>query len=177
MQVCTCGKETREGALFCEHCGKLLAKSQAVELVGLTTVIKQPQSDIATGELRESAVFPKDGTLVIVIGEETLRLSVEKQFILGRHIPDGEEDAMVIDLSPYNALERGVSRRHAGIHRASNNSLQIVDLDSANGTFINGLQIPPRQFFHLHHGDKINLSRLAMLIRYETVDEQPQPAQ
>lgn len=59
----------------------------------------------------------------------------------------------------------GVSRRHAKIVRESDGSAKIVDLDSTNGTYINGRRIHAEG---LREGDRIRIGQSATLdFRYE----------
>lgn len=59
----------------------------------------------------------------------------------------------------------GVSRRHAKIVRESDGSAKIVDLDSTNGTYINGRRIHAEG---LREGDRIRVGQSATLdFRYE----------
>jgi pSer/pThr/pTyr-binding forkhead associated (FHA) protein len=59
----------------------------------------------------------------------------------------------------------GVSRRHAKIVRESDGSAKIVDLDSTNGTYINGRRVHAEG---LREGDRIRIGQSATLdFRYE----------
>lgn len=94
--------------------------------------------------------------LQVVGSSATLNLRVgDGPQVIGRasHTDDAIPD---IDLTPYQAFARGVSRRHAAI-ASSANYLTIQDLDSANGTYINGMQIPPGQRFPIQNGDELML--------------------
>lgn len=53
-------------------------------------------------------------------------------------------------------LATGVSRHHAQMH-ISGVVAYIEDLDSLNGTYINGVQIPPRRVITLEVGDELQL--------------------
>lgn len=62
----------------------------------------------------------------------------------------------------------GVSRRHAKIVRESDGSAKIVDLDSTNGTYINGRRVHAEG---LREGDRIRIGQSATLdFRYEYRD-------
>lgn len=60
-----------------------------------------------------------------------------------------------IDLVPYDASGK-VSRRHAEIKRVGK-EFYFEDLGSANGSFLNGSQLPPRQPQMLKSGDELVL--------------------
>lgn len=65
-----------------------------------------------------------------------------------------------IDLSPFNALEMGVSRSHARFER-SGTRLFVRDLGSTNGTWVNGERLAVDYVHEVFHGDKIEFGRLA----------------
>jgi FHA domain len=61
-----------------------------------------------------------------------------------------------IDLSVPPA-DPGVSRLHAVLLRSADGSYSVVDPGSANGTAVNGSEIPPGQAVPLRDGDRIHL--------------------
>ena len=86
-------------------------------------------------------------------------------FVLGRSdtrssfIPD-------IDLADFKALEKGVSRRHAAIVRYQEKP-HILDLNSINGTFLNGKRLKPDNPYMLTSGDQLGLGDLLLTISLE----------
>ncbi len=68
-----------------------------------------------------------------------------------------------LDLTPYNAHLKGVSRIHAAIRRGDD-VLMLIDLESVNGTHLNGRRLVPNQPNILHDGDEIHLGKLTMRI-------------
>jgi pSer/pThr/pTyr-binding forkhead associated (FHA) protein len=70
-----------------------------------------------------------------------------------------------VDLNPYGAATRGVSRSHARIH-FEDHHLFITDLDSANGTFIGSEQLKPNQQYKLPSGSNILLGALAIQVTF-----------
>ena len=83
-------------------------------------------------------------------------------YIIGRsdskssYVPD-------IDLAAFQALEKGVSRRHAALVRFKGH-LHLLDLGSVNGTFLNGERLASEVPYALSSGDKILLGSLSLLI-------------
>ncbi len=65
---------------------------------------------------------------------------------------------LVIDLVPFDAIQMGVSRRHALIHREED-GYYITDLNSTNGTRINGRRLLPNTPCRLSSGDIVRLGR------------------
>ncbi|MFN8528006.1 MAG: FHA domain-containing protein [Anaerolineae bacterium] len=83
-------------------------------------------------------------------------------YVLGR-IDEATDYAPDIDLSPFEARERGVSRRHCALVQYKGD-LHLVDLGSINGTFINGKRIPPDSAFRVGPGDEIRLGMLNLVL-------------
>jgi len=95
----------------------------------------------------ERLVLPND--LSIVLGRSDL---------LTRYHPD-------VDLTPYGALDRGVSRGHARIH-VEDDSLYVTDLGSTNGTFLGGKRLEPNTPTLIGKGDELLLGRLAVQVLF-----------
>jgi pSer/pThr/pTyr-binding forkhead associated (FHA) protein len=82
---------------------------------------------------------------------------------------DDEDNFMPdLDLIPYGAIEKGVSRQHAKMY-SQNKNLYIIDLDSRNGTRVNGHLVESDKPENLHEGDQIEFGSLRVtlnIIRY-----------
>lgn len=156
-----------EGVFFCEDCG------QALYGPGVTaTSTKQLQG--ITNELvgRNSwgtARFGREAKIIVHIRDavEPVVLTPEEEMILGR------ADAMSpkkpsLDLTPYGAQEKGVSRVHAAIRRGED-TLTLVDLGSVNGTHLNGQRLIPNQPRVLRDGDEVRLGKLVCHVYFKYV--------
>jgi len=83
-------------------------------------------------------------------------------YILGRsdsrspYLPD-------IDLSTYDALEKGVSRRHAVLINYRN-MIHIMDLGSVNGTLLNEERLQPDKPYPVQEGDTVSLGSLKLVL-------------
>jgi len=64
-----------------------------------------------------------------------------------------------VDLTPYGARVRGISRAHARLH-VHKRHLYVTDLGSDNGTFIAGKRLVPDVPYQLRHGDELVLGCL-----------------
>ncbi|MBZ0308387.1 MAG: FHA domain-containing protein [Anaerolineae bacterium] len=80
-------------------------------------------------------------------------------YIIGRsdltssnYIPD-------VDLSACNGMDQGVSRRHAALVHYQG-FVHLVDLNSSNGTFVNGERLRPDSPYRLKPDDKIRFGTL-----------------
>lgn len=70
-----------------------------------------------------------------------------------------------IDLALHgNAAGQGVSRKHSML-RPTRRRLHLIDLDSTNGTRVNGMYVDPSQAKPLEDGDRITLGEFTFAIR------------
>lgn len=97
----------------------------------------------------ERIMLPKDAS--IVLGRADLN---------ARFHPD-------VDLTPYGALDRGVSRGHARLH-IEGDKLFVTDLGSTNGTFLAGRRLAANEATLLRKGDELLLGRLAIQILFRS---------
>ena len=70
-----------------------------------------------------------------------------------------------VDLTPYGALDRGVSRSHAKLHMQGR-KLYVTDLDSTNGTFVAGKRLDPNKPELLRKGEELLLGRLGIQVLF-----------
>ncbi len=89
-----------------------------------------------------------------------------------------------IDLTPFAGYRMGVSRRHAAIRFGDEQTLDLWDLGSSNGTFLNGQRLSAHRPYRIHDGDEIRLGQMALHIFFEASEkstqarpETPKPAQ
>lgn len=87
---------------------------------------------------------------------------VQSQMLLGRQDPTSGINPDV-DLNPYGAQQKGVSRQHAALG-TQDNRVHIRDLNSANGTFINGKYLTPGKQYRLKDGDRLHLGSLELQV-------------
>lgn len=62
----------------------------------------------------------------------------------------------------------GVSRKHARVHRDANGDITLVDLDSRNGTFLNGRKV---RMAVLRGGDEIRVGPVVLRLRFAGEDD------
>jgi CheY-like chemotaxis protein len=98
--------------------------------------------------------------------QESARLNVQTEVLIGRLSPD-QAIFNGFDLAPFRGVELGVSRRHA-MFRWEGNHLVIVDLNSDNGTILNGLKLQPEIPYRLSDGDTLYIGHLKTKIRLNT---------
>ncbi|GAB4442048.1 MAG: hypothetical protein Kow00120_10820 [Anaerolineae bacterium] len=166
MKLCEfCFHINDPAATQCSHCGRELPEKQYVIRNDQTT---DRQND--TGTLGAPAPVFKHTQHLGHVDRETIALYIEDtsnplvlrvndQVVLGRYTPNNV-GKRPIDLDPYDAFEKGVSRLHAAIRRLEDDSYIIVDLGSTNGTMVNGEPLTPHEPFRLRNGDLIRLGAL-----------------
>ena len=169
MQVCAnCGHVNRPGVLFCENCGTSLSGKAAV---GTTKSFEEEQAEAATGAQLTGAgtdYFVADSTLRIEIegGPEPIVVRPKQELVFGRRDP--ATGAMPdIDLTPYAGYRMGVSRRHAAIRTADDNHLDVWDLGSSNGTFLNGQRLNAHRPYRLRDGDQLRLGQMVIRVFFQ----------
>ena len=89
---------------------------------------------------------------------------------LGERLTIGREDIASdiypeINLSPYNGQYLGVSRKHARVIMRDNR-ITVEDLNSANGTYVNGKHINALTPTRLRDGDQIKLGNLSLQVHF-----------
>jgi pSer/pThr/pTyr-binding forkhead associated (FHA) protein len=91
-----------------------------------------------------------------------LDMPLVEGYVIGRsddalnYVPD-------IDLAAYDSRERGVSRRHAALVNYEG-AVHIIDLASANGTYLNGKRLSPDQPYLLGNFNELRLGTLDVII-------------
>ncbi len=164
MIVCSkCSHVNMAGALFCSECGARLGASDP-----LTT------QNIKTNQMNEAprqgpipvapppAAFNNWVTLHLLDTGQVLPLAERNEFTLGR-ISEGQPIMPDVDLSPYQAYVRGVSRLHAVLKREASHVF-LMDLGSSNGTYVNGKRLTPNVDHALSNGDVVALGKLKIQI-------------
>ncbi len=109
---------------------------------------------------------------VLLLADSGLRrieLRNDTSYLLGR-FNSAKPRTNHIDLSPFGAQERGVSRIHAQIHM-EDDILYITDMDSTNGTYLDGVKLLPNQQHRIRQKSDIMLGRLHIQVMYKSAQE------
>jgi hypothetical protein len=150
----------------CEHCGQRLTSQRKRYFT--TEKVAQTQPDI-TGfipSVEKLGALSKNTLALFVSGEdEPIILEDIQEIVLGRPVVEmpGERS---FDLTDYGAMTLGVSRRHAQISYA-NGTFTVTDLDSTNGTSLNGRFLPPSYSQRLRPFDQLTLGQLRLTVYFE----------
>jgi hypothetical protein len=154
----TCHTINPAGDFYCRHCGTLLALAAGVP----DTTDTRPLAGVG---MPDTSYFGKDSVLYLRVrgSERPLHLRIgTNEVMIGRSSPDS---VMVpdIDLSPYQADAKGVSRLHAALRRHGE-ALLLTDMGSMNYTYINGQRLHAHEVRALHDGDEIRLGQLPLQV-------------
>jgi pSer/pThr/pTyr-binding forkhead associated (FHA) protein len=111
-----------------------------------------------TPDLSTGALFG----LKVVTSGELLSLVGRDNYTLGRSI-EGQAVIPDVDLDKYEAYDAGISRMHAEL-RIAEDGVYVVDLESSNGTLVNGKRLAAQEPEPINHGDILQLGRLRLQI-------------
>ena len=157
MQRCShCGAENIDGIIFCEKCGIALVPTPLI-----TRKLGEGDITRATSELNDENVL----ILHVDSVESPIMLQLRKELILGR-VSEQVENVTYLNLTPYGADELGVSRRHARLLR-DQKAVYLTDLNSTNGTRLNGESLPSSVEKRLRDGDEIALGKLKLYVYFK----------
>ncbi|MEQ8677595.1 MAG: FHA domain-containing protein [Aggregatilineales bacterium] len=135
-----------------------------------TLIISGKKRRVLREKAAETGMLPKDHReLILVIRGMVERVPVptNNSILLGRMDPKASPYAQRpdVDLTPYGALERGVSRIHARLD-LDGDDLFLTDLDSTNGTFLADKRLEPEVSTPLQTGNEFLLGRLALQVLF-----------
>jgi len=105
----------------------------------------------------------------LVIGEKRpfkrRRILLRSEIIIGRVDDETVLEQFYFDLTAYDAANKGVSRKHAVLRRHEF-QVFVEDLNSTNGTRINGYQIHPNQPYRLRNGDELEFGLVRVVVNF-----------
>lgn len=155
-----CQSEILDGAVFCSDCGTQISYDDPS-----ATAHIQADVDFDTVP-SQVAIVNEDSdawaSLHLIDSGQILPLTERMEFTLGR-ISDEQPIMPDIDLTPYQAFAKGVSRLHA-VLRKEKSRVVAMDLESSNGTYLNGERLRQNENYVLTHGDILVLGKLKVQI-------------
>lgn len=143
MKCTECQMENIEGALFCEECGAKLEEKS--ELIGAAEETGGAQLVLTS----------TDGS--------TLEIPAKDEVVIGREDPISDVFPD-LDLTNLGGMDKGVSRKHAVIHRAGAD-YTVEDMGSTNGTFVNKKKIQPHAPQAIKPGDELRFGKLSLSVK------------
>ncbi len=162
-EICpSCKLRNKPGAILCIFCGAPL-KGLRQDTRSTDRLDEDDMVPARPGKYTDSLV-PEMGLGIYLENTAPVTVLRDEEAILGRRASG--TGGLIIDLVPFGAIQMGVSRRHAVIHREED-GYYITDLNSTNGTRINGRRLSSNKPFRLSSGDVIRLGRLNLLVLYK----------
>ncbi|QPC82518.1 FHA domain-containing protein [Phototrophicus methaneseepsis] len=164
-----CGAKNQVSEVFCYSCGHMLENLQGVN--------DTRHFAAATNELYSADYFSMDSILRLSVRDSNEMFELRPQLrnhelVLGRSTSNSPMSPDV-DLTSTGAAEAGVSRLHVAVrYEPQDSALQIYDLGSANGTFVNGQRLHPREVRILRNGDQLRLGKLVIYVSYHHPGEE-----
>jgi len=155
----SCDTPNAEGFTRCQVCDEPLAVEH-VQSKGTTGIIE-----------KKGVMFERESQLILRVVSSNDRLVLQPQIsptgiTIGRNT-DGVASCDV-DLGPFSGGDYGVSRTHATIRfDRVQHRLTLIDNRSTNGTFINGVKVPPNMESTLADGDELKLARMIFKVRFK----------
>lgn len=121
-------------------------------------IANQQNRTIGTATLGKS----RDVMLTIKGYKEFIRVQEGVEYELGRYeFPESNQ----LNLTPYGALESGLSRQHAKFYFL-NDRLFVADMGSTNGTYLRGQMLNPAEPTMVCNGDEILLGRMKIYVQF-----------
>lgn len=113
--------------------------------------------------------FPIGSSLLMQFRDDKLRIeSPRTEVVLGRFgdMMGVPREVYPVNLTDYAGYAMGVSRIHASLRPTQDERLEIMDLASSNGTFLNGSPLNPYEAYDVYHGDELVLGQLRVIINF-----------
>ncbi len=162
----------RVEAIACPHCSRPNRLEDAVCFAcGAPLQAGAANSTRSFGEQANSrdSFFGRDSVLILQVRDTKNVYKLRPQhykhdIIIGRADASVQPD---IDLSEAGAATLGVSRMHLSLrYDPTHATLSVSDMNTVNGTFINGVQLHPQEVRVLRHGDELRLGRLVITAHF-----------
>ena len=133
-----------DSARFCDACGKPFEHAPR----------RKPTINVKASK----------GILASVVSGRTYELQPDREMLIGRgDAARGLNPEILLDDEA--ALQEGVSRLHAKIF-CEGNEYYILDLNSANSTYLNKQKLVPQEHHRISDGDELQLGRYVMRLRF-----------
>ena len=153
--------------MFCQECGNPLDTSMHIETRRFEKMQQMQKDQKGRKPLWGTTQFSSSSTVILRIEstQEPLMLDSKEKYVVGR-VDTQSGNYPDIDLTPFGGLDEGVSRVHAVFHR-SNDTLTIIDMNSSNGTYLNGQRMVPDQPRVLQDGDELRFGKLVTRVYFK----------
>jgi hypothetical protein len=163
-----CDTQYDEDSLYCAHCGCILGHTltgtKKTNLLNVTSTETGVQQRVVNLEWGTSYFHPRARLSLYHIDlQRVMPVPIsDVPIILGRNVDNAPD---IFDLTQCDAEEYGVSRRHVKISRLRD-FLQVEDLNSSNGTFLNKTRLLPDVTYTLRNRAILQLGHMVLKIHF-----------
>jgi hypothetical protein len=154
-------------ATVCVYCGSELGSTYKVNLK--TQILDEESIAVpdAVHRVKTDELLPEHGIALYLLNNlKPITVQTDKEFVLGRKLEDSTDT--VVDLSPYDGYVSGVSRRHALI-RQTKKGVELIDLGSVNGTWLNDQRLKANVPYPLESGELIGLGKMRLQVFWRNI--------
>lgn len=165
----SCGAENLPGTLFCVQCGTYLPSGGPLRTEPIPD--QEAEHPARPSHKKDGDVQAKAISLEVDVtnsGRKVL-LSAEREILVGR-LDAAHGIFPELDLTTDGGLEQGVSRRHARIYTRDGTCF-AEDLDSTNGTFLNGERLTPYLPYAFQDSDELMFGTMHISVRIHSENE------
>lgn len=124
---------------------------------------------LGRSDLINPYLFP-EGSLLLMrcAGHKVLMENMHRDILMGREAVHTRPLLPVrrMDLTYYAGYRSGMSRVHALLRRTPNHRIQLVDLDSTNGTYLNRTRLTPFVPVYIADGDEVQLGQFSARVYF-----------
>lgn len=158
-----CGVNNPVDEVICQGCGHILATANSPSA---TRNLIQTKEFFLNHEF-----FGGDYTLELRVRDTGKQFRLRPQDRTGELVIGRMEDTKAltvdVDLSDQDGEALGVSRLHLGLrYDTEYQTIQVFDIGSANGSFLNGQRLHPNEKRIVRDGDELRLGRLVMRVKF-----------
>lgn len=143
--------------------------SQHTEVVPSTRQLAINNTNIAQADDRANVTYEKGIPSQLILratadSDQAIRIDISLMMVIGRK--DSIRDHEVnVDLTDFNASKAGVSRYHA-VLLALDNYIYLKDIDSLNGSLLNGKRMTPSREYIIMDRDIVAFGNLEFRIEF-----------
>ena len=117
----------------------------------------------------DASYFPVGTSLKFQI--DTFEIVVQRpetEVVLGRFgdMLTMPREVYPVNLSDYAGYAMGVSRVHVSLRPTPDDKLEVMDLASSNGTFLNGYPLNAYDVYHIYSGDELRLGQMRIIVEF-----------
>lgn len=161
MLVCPkCGLPDTAPDTPCPRCGYVVNKGPDTLQVDFKSLVGE-----YVKQLRGDAFLTHHNPVTFEINGQQVTLPQGDNLVIGRRTQPADREQPDVDLSRFAATQMGVSRAHMRLVRRDN-LIYISDLESRNGTWLNGKRLVGKGERVVRDGDEVQLGKLRITIRF-----------